>query len=279
MDIGTIKPQVAFFLALMYNIFHDFGIVESSTMLIIDGKAYEPRLIIFDKDGTLVDFHYLWGIWSEGYIQAITDALEGGERYRTPLCQALGYDPDARRILHDSPMAIEPADGLVKVAATVLYQQGLPWTKATDIAWQGLRVIREKINLPDLVRPVGDVAGLFRRIRAQGIRIGVATTDERDLTLAAMKLLGAADLVDYYVCGDDGVAIKPAPDMVVKICAALDVPPAETIVVGDTTADMLMGERAGVQLRVGVLTGVGNREDLVAHADVVIESIHDMKVR
>lgn len=248
-------------------------------MLIIDGKAYEPRLIIFDKDGTLVDFHYLWGIWSEGYIQAITDALEGGERYRTPLCQALGYDPDARRILHDSPMAIEPADGLVKVAATVLYQQGLPWTKATDIAWQGLRVIREKINLPDLVRPVGDVAGLFRRIRAQGIRIGVATTDERDLTLAAMKLLGAADLVDYYVCGDDGVAIKPAPDMVVKICAALDVPPAETIVVGDTTADMLMGERAGVQLRVGVLTGVGNREDLVAHADVVLHSIHEMKVR
>lgn len=247
-------------------------------MLAIDGAVYDPKLIVFDKDGTLLDFHYLWGAWSVAFLRAVTSVLEDGERYWTVLGRTLGYDADARRILHDSPLAIEPTDGLVKVVATVLYQRGIPWNQATEAAWHGARAAEDNLNLADLVRPVGDVAGLLRRVRATGVLIGIATTDQRNTTLSIMELLGVTDLVDHLVCGDDGVAIKPAPDMILSICAALGIRTVEAIVIGDTTADMIMGDRAGVLLRVGVLTGVGSREDLRCQADVVLDSIQDIEV-
>ena len=54
------------------------------------------------------------------------------------------------------------------------------------------------------------------------------------------------------------------------------VAPARTAVVGDTLGDLLMGERAGVGLRVAVLTGAGQAAQLASHADVVLASIDEI---
>ena len=61
--------------------------------------------------------------------------------------------------------------------------------------------------------------------------------------------------------------------MVVHLCATLDVPPARTAVVGDSPADLRMARAAGAGLVVGVLTGVGGRDDLEPLADVVLDSV------
>ena len=45
-------------------------------------------------------------------------------------------------------------------------------------------------------------------------------------------------------------------------------------VVGDTASDMVAGVRAGVGLRIGVLTGADGAERLLEHgADVIIDSV------
>jgi phosphoglycolate phosphatase len=49
--------------------------------------------------------------------------------------------------------------------------------------------------------------------------------------------------------------------------------------VGDTLADLLMGQRAGAGLKVGVLTGAGDRTLLDRHADVVLPSIGEIAVK
>ena len=46
------------------------------------------------------------------------------------------------------------------------------------------------------------------------------------------------------------------------------------MVVGDTTADTIMGRNAGVGWTVGVLTGTGTREQLLSTgADVVLDNV------
>jgi phosphoglycolate phosphatase-like HAD superfamily hydrolase len=75
------------------------------------------------------------------------------------------------------------------------------------------------------------------------------------------------------VCADDGVPVKPAPDMVRRLCAETCVPVGRAAVVGDSPADLQMGRDAGVGLTVGVLTGVASRADLETLADVVIDSV------
>jgi phosphoglycolate phosphatase-like HAD superfamily hydrolase len=57
----------------------------------------------------------------------------------------------------------------------------------------------------------------------------------------------------------------------------LCVPPLETVMVGDSIADMMMGKRAGVALTIGVLEGgVIPREELEKVADIVVDSIQDL---
>ena len=122
-----------------------------------------------------------------------------------------------------------------------------------------------------------DLAALFDRLRDRGCRIAVATTDDRDPTERTLAALGVGDRIDAMVCADDGIAVKPAPDMVLHLCSSLGVEPARTAVVGDTAADLRMGRAAGAGLIVAVLTGVGGRADLAPLADAVIASVAELE--
>ena len=63
-------------------------------------------------------------------------------------------------------------------------------------------------------------------------------------------------LVDLVVCGDDPFSQpKPSPHNAHYICDKLGVRPSDTIMVGDTPADTLMGQQANLGLTVGVLSG------------------------
>jgi phosphoglycolate phosphatase len=107
--------------------------------------------------------------------------------------------------------------------------------------------------------------------------VAVATSDDRDPTERTLAHLGLVDAIDALVCADDGIPVKPAPDMVLRLCAELGVEPGRTAVVGDSPADLRMGRAAGAGLVVGVLTGVGARSDLEPGADAVIGSVAELE--
>jgi phosphoglycolate phosphatase len=104
----------------------------------------------------------------------------------------------------------------------------------------------------------------------------VATSDDRMPTERTLAALHLTELIDAIVCADDGIPVKPAPDMVLELCARVGIEPDRTAVVGDSVADLEMGRRAGVALTVGVLTGVGDAADLAPFADLVVASVADL---
>ena len=224
-------------------------------------------LVIFDKDGTLIDFGAMWSGWAE----TLADGLSGatGRPVDGALFAMLGYDPATRRVTPGGGMAATPMARLRERTRDLLVAEGVPATvadRALAIAW----------HAPDplvLSYPLADLDVLFGRLRASGRRVAVATSDDRDPTVRTFAGLGLTDAIDALVCADDGVAVKPAEDMVLHLCAALDVPPARTAVVGDAPADLRMARAAGAGLVVGVLTGVGGRDDLEPLADVVLDSV------
>ncbi len=88
------------------------------------------------------------------------------------------------------------------------------------------------------------------------------------------KLLGLLDFAAGY---DSGHGFKPDPGMVHGFCARTGLVPAEVAVIGDNLHDLEMGRRGGVGLVVGVLTGTGERAELTAHADHVLDGIRDLE--
>ncbi len=224
-------------------------------------------LVIFDKDGTLIDFHAMWS----GWVETLADELEAsvGRPIRGPLFEMMGYDPVARRALVRGGLISTPMTRLRDLTATVLVRAGLDATAAEDalrIAWRS----------PDpvvLAHPLTDLHALFLGLQAGGRRrIAVATSDDREPTSRTLAALGVDGLVDAVVCADDGHAGKPAGDMVRHLCTLLGVDPGRAAVVGDSPADMAMGRAGGAGLLVGVLSGVGGAPDLL-EADTVIESV------
>jgi len=241
--------------------------------------AFDADLVAFDKDGTLIDFEFMWGRIARAWVDHLASGPHG-ESLRRELYHALGYDADRQRTKPQSPLAVASTGQLQTIAAATLYRCGIPWPEAEDRAQAAIRSARARQDLSpaSLVRPAGDVAGLFRRLQDAGVRVGVVTTDERAETEETLRVLHVADLVDSMVCGDDGWAIKPAPDMLLALCERLGVEPSRTIVVGDTEGDMLMAQRSGAGLRVAVLTGAGDSTFLTRLADAVIPSIDDISV-
>jgi phosphoglycolate phosphatase len=226
--------------------------------------------VVFDKDGTLIDFHAMWGGW----------ALELGRRLemsaRGPVAPdvftAIGFDPTTGRVAAGGPLAASTMGGIEEVVTAVL-RRWCPSVaaarRATEAAW----------FVPDpvaLAVPLADLPTLFGELRAGGRRIAVVTTDDRAPTDATLRALGVREAVGAMVCGDDGFPMKPAPDAVFALCQALQTEPSRVAVVGDTPADLAMARAAGARPRVGVLSGIGTRADLGA-ADVVLGSIAELR--
>jgi phosphoglycolate phosphatase len=226
-------------------------------------------VVIFDKDGTLIDFHAMWGGWARD----LGARLDGAIRRPVSLdvFAAIGFDPSTGRVAPGALLATGTMAGIEETVARVLRR----WCpsiaaarRATEAAW----------SIPDpvaLAVPLGDAPAVFERLRAGGRRIAVVTTDDRAPTDATLRALGVRDWVGGMVCGDDGFAMKPEPDPVFAVCQAFRVDPAQVAVVGDTPADMAMGRTAGAGRVIGVRSGLGTDSDLT-EADAVIDSIGDL---
>ena len=197
----------------------------------------------------------MWGGWA----RELGTRLEAAARrpVAPDVFAAIGFDPTTGRAAAGGPLAGATMAQIESIVATVL-RRWCPSVaaarRATEAAWF--------VPDPGAATPAGDVRGVLGRLRDAGMRLAVATTDDRDPTDAALRSLGVRDVVEAIVCGDDGFPIKPAPDAVFAICHALQTEPSRCAVVGDAPSDIAMARAAGVGLVVGVLTGVGRAEDL-----------------
>jgi phosphoglycolate phosphatase len=248
-------------------------------ILEIVDHSIEIDLVVFDKDGTLIDLHRLWGGRTRRCAAWLAERAGLGESLPEALYRALGYDPASARLLADGPMATIPRNQLVLVTATVLYQHGLGWHHAHELAEQSFAEIMTALPARGDLDPIGDLVALFYQLRAADVRIAVATSDDRRPTEHTLRLLEVHEQVDWLVCGDDPLPAKPAPEVLAHLAGAAGVAPARILMVGDTGCDMQTGRNGGAGLCLGVLTGAADAEALAGHADRVVDSVQAIRVR
>jgi phosphoglycolate phosphatase-like HAD superfamily hydrolase len=233
-------------------------------------KTFDARAIIFDKDGTLIDFDFMWGTWTlqlAERLQSITN-LDAHQA----LCSSYGYDLVHRKILPDGKLTYTAMWRLREMMVEVAQSLGLSENAAR-------RAVEEAWFVPDpvaLAKPFTDIRKLFTNIHRHEIRIGIATTDDRGPTQAMLEAFGVTNLVDVMVCANDGIQAKPAPDMIQAICQHLAVDPCKAIVIGDTAADLQMARAAGAGYVIGVLSGMGSLANLTPLADILLDNVDSL---
>ena len=224
------------------------------------------RGILFDKDGTLLDFD---ATWASAYRRCARNVAElAGEIDADSLLTAGGYDPVAGRFEPRSVLA----SGTNREIATL-------WARLCTLDRQVVvRVVeRELREASDRdAAPITDLEARFADLVSRGYLLGVATMDDEAPARAALDRLGARRHLSFLCGGDSGLGTKPAPGMVNAFCAATGLEAGETMVVGDTPHDMEMARAAGAGCRVAVLSGACTRAVLEPLADHVIESIEEL---
>ena len=223
--------------------------------------------LLFDKDGTLLDYA---ATWMRANRAAALAAADGDRALSERLLIAGGLDLEQDRVGANTVLAASPA---TEIAAVWL--QHLPGWDLNGLTDLLDRVFEEEGWAQAM--PVTELAPFFDRLKRRGFKLGVATNDSRRGVEATLSRFDVLDLLDFVAGYDSGHGFKPDPGMVHGFCTRTGLQPSEVAVIGDNPHDLEMGRRAGVGLAVGVLTGTGNRTDLSARADHVLDSIRDLE--
>jgi len=219
--------------------------------------------ILFDKDGTLVDFN---ATWLPAYRTVTADLSDGDVALAERLLRAGGVDPDSGRFAAGSMFAVGPISDIADVWRPLLAERARPDLATAVIDGLAAATL-------DHCRALPGAAGLLERLAARGLKLGVATNDGERGTRAMLAKLDLTSRLDFIAGWDSGFAAKPAPDMVQGFCDATGLAASAVMVVGDSAADLKMARGAGAGHCVGVLSGVCGWDELGPHADTIIDSI------
>lgn len=222
--------------------------------------------VLFDKDGTLIDFD---STWVPLYRAAAAELADGDDEWVERMLLITGYDPVSGRCLPGTLLTVGTTDQMVSAWRPDL--SGGALRAAVDRADE-VFVEGASRNLT----PLTDLTDLFQSLRTSGFRVGVATNDNTRSARKCFEALGVSDLLDF-VTGYDGVAnAKPAPDMMLAFCETCALEPANVVVVGDNIHDLEMGVAAGAGFTIGVLSGNAAESDFAERASVVLASVADV---
>jgi len=225
--------------------------------------------ILFDKDGTLIDYRQTW---VPIHKEVAFYAARGDAALAAELLRLYGQDPDTEAVTANSVLAAGSIYDIADAFAGHLGARTPPdLTAAID------RIYSEGGARHAV--PVDGAERTLAELKRRGFKLGVATNDSEGGLVASLSRSGMLALLDFTIGCDSGFGSKPDPRMVYAFCAAVAVEPAEVAMVGDAVHDLAMGRAAGVGLTIGVLGGTSAREDLAGTADLILASIGDLPVR
>jgi phosphoglycolate phosphatase len=222
------------------------------------------RGILFDKDGTLLDFNRSW---LPVYREAALEFADGDADLAERLLTEHGYDAAAERFVGGSLLA---AGNNRQIAVAWAQQTGS--NGAADDLGQRLSAIFGELA-PRHATAVDGLSQTLQILKSRGLGLGVATADSRRGIADTLQAFDVLPQFDFLAGYDSGHGVKPEAGMVLAFCRQLAVEPREVVVVGDNRHDMEMGRNAGAGLCIGVLTGTSTRDDLQPLADLVLDDI------
>ena len=200
--------------------------------------ASDAPLAVFDIDGTLVDSR-------AAILEAAVTAA------RTVGLAEPSYDAVRRIVglsLHEALRTLAPDLTAPELADFVTAYQ------------DAFRAMHARPGFSEPLYP--GAAALLARLKRDGWRLSLATGQSRRGVQRNLARAGWGDLFLSSHCAEDGPG-KPDPAMLLCAMSACGGAPGRTVMIGDTSHDMLMAVRAGVRPQ-GVAWGFHTAEEVRA---------------
>ncbi len=228
--------------------------------------------VVFDKDGTLAD--------SEAFLKSL-----GQRRSRLIDAQIPGVQEPLLMAFGLVDQQLNPA-GLLAIgtrlenvigAAAYIAETGRDWPEALAIAHAAFD--RADQNSPRKATETPLFPGtldLLNKLHQAGLPLAILSADT---TANVADFVNLHQLQTYFSVahGIDQPPGKPDPAPLQQVCAALGVTVPNTLVIGDSLADIQMAHRAGAAGCIGVTWGL-TRSHQLAGADALATQFADIEL-
>tara|TARA_B100000674_G_scaffold305472_1_gene253662 strand:- start:274 stop:969 length:696 start_codon:yes stop_codon:yes gene_type:complete len=219
--------------------------------------------ILFDKDGTLFDFHKTWSCWT---CEAIDYLCKNNSFKKELVAEALGYDPKKKTFLKSSLLiagtAEQAADKIVTFLNNINKHEIVEYLLSSA----------KRVKLFEAV----PLERFLKNLNSKGLKIGLVTNDFEAAAHSHLKAAGIHKYFDFVAGYDSGFGIKPDPGPLLAFAEQFSILPHRLAMVGDSTHDLVAAEKAGMY-KIGVLTGLASYSDLAPYSDVVFDNIGQIK--
>lgn len=210
----------------------------------INGNIYNPKLILFDVDGTLVDDSHRYSSLGKARYSVFKENVSSSAAKQW--ARLSGVNPENWNIDPLGPISKAPRSEDIAIAAAVLYLEGFNWYDAREKA-EKLYEIADEIQAdsfePQLYEGVKEK---LVELHKAGFKLGISTNGVTNITEKMLEGLEIKDLFTVIVGADLVEKSKPAPDMIIVGSKMTEVDINKVIYVGDQPTDIRAGSSAGV---------------------------------
>jgi len=226
------------------------------------------KAIVFDKDGTLIDFDAFWVSVS---VCAINDILKKLDMEDVPveemLC-SIGVQNGASDA--DGILCKGTYEQMSEAMNTVLKKYGCDVSEAEMLSLV-LDAYNQNAESGEVKATCENIKGVLSALRERNIKLAVVTTDNSEITHKCLQKLEIEQFFCKVYTDDGNLPAKPDPKCLFDFSESEGIEKEKIIMVGDTMTDVRFARNAGVRV-VGV-GGEKNRRILEKYADAVYPDI------
>ena len=228
------------------------------------------QAVLFDKDGTLANSETFLRSLAQKRSRLIDAQFPGVQE---PLLMAFGVDGD--RLNPAGLMAIGTRQENEIAAAAYVTETGRDWIESLETVRSAFveadQYMKRKADHTPLF---SGVLPLLQTMTTAGLRLGILSSDSTDNVKDFAEKYHLASYFQLLMGTDENLS-KPDPRLLQKACNALEVSPGQTLVIGDSQADIQLAQ-AGAAGCIGVMGGWSTAFHL--SADAVIHQLEEIEI-
>ncbi|MBE9032717.1 HAD family hydrolase [filamentous cyanobacterium LEGE 11480] len=233
--------------------------------------------ILFDKDGTLSDSHeYLRQVaLKRSRILEHQIADRAPANFTEKLFQAWGFRD--RQVHPASMLAMGSRRDNEIVTAGFVAALGYDWIEALSITEAAFAKAQAAFpSKQEITTIFPGVLPMVQRLHQTGLKLCILSADVLPNIAGFAQHYQLDSYFDFYQGAEPGLS-KPNPQLLDMACAGLGVKPEQTLMIGDSRADIELGRRGKAAGVIGVSWGWHSPFN-IPNADIMLRSIDEIQV-
>jgi phosphoglycolate phosphatase-like HAD superfamily hydrolase len=226
--------------------------------------------IIFDKDGTLLDFDAFWVTVSKYAVEVFLEKLSITEITSEEILKAFGINGDKCDV-----EGILCKGTYEKMGETVFSMLKNPKYTCEEIITHLTDAYNETAH-KGIIKPVSPLqADTLKKLKSQGKKLILVTTDNLEITKRCLEGLNLWTLFDKIYVDDGKTPLKPHPFAGETVSEFFNINKENILMVGDTVTDIKFARNVGIKV-ISIAKDQRNRELLTPLADGIISDMSEL---